>query len=141
VKLFEQLNSGRKQRLAEEMDVLRPLPERRLDSAKRVRVRVNSGSLVAVERNSYSVNSRLIGEIVEARIVSDHIEIWYGGQKLDRCHDCAGAPIIALITATSSTGWCGSRAPSPTTAIGALVSDKPLPDYLRPVKGSVAAAL
>jgi hypothetical protein len=84
VKLFEQLNSGRKQRLAEEMDVLTPLPERRFDSAKRVRVRVNSGSLVAVERNSYSVNSRLIGEIVEARIVSDHIEIWYGGQKLDQ---------------------------------------------------------
>jgi hypothetical protein len=84
VKLFEQLNSGRKQRLAEEMDVLKPLPERRFDSAKRVRVRVNSGSLVAVERNSYSVNSRLIGEIVEARIVSDHIEIWYGGQKLDQ---------------------------------------------------------
>jgi hypothetical protein len=67
-KLFDQLNSGRKEKLAQEMEVLRPLPGRRFDSARRVRVRVNSGSLIAVERNSYSVNSRLIGELVEARV-------------------------------------------------------------------------
>ena len=36
-KLFEQLNSGRKPRLKEEMERMGPLPERRLDSAKRVR--------------------------------------------------------------------------------------------------------
>jgi hypothetical protein len=82
--LFEQLNSGRKERLAEEMEVLRPLPERRFDSAKRVRVRVSSGSLITVERNSYSVNSRLIGEIVEARVFANHLEVWYGGQKLEQ---------------------------------------------------------
>ncbi len=56
------------------MDWLRPLPERRLDSAKRVRARVNSGSLIAVDRNSYSVKSRLIGELVEARVFADHLE-------------------------------------------------------------------
>ena len=82
--LFEQLNSGRKERLAGEMDVLGPLPERRFDSAKRVRVRVSSGSLINVERNSYSVNSRLIGEIVEARVFANHLEVWYGGQKLEQ---------------------------------------------------------
>jgi hypothetical protein len=83
-KLFEQLNSGRKPGLAEEMEQLRPLPERRLESARRVRVRVNSGSLIMVARNNYSVNSRLIGEIVEARIYSDHLEIWYGGQRVEQ---------------------------------------------------------
>jgi hypothetical protein len=83
-RLFEQLNSGRKERLAEEMEVLRALPERRFDSAKRVRVRVSSGSLINVERNSYSVNSRLIGEIVEARVFANHLEVWYGGQKLEQ---------------------------------------------------------
>jgi hypothetical protein len=82
--LFEQLNSGRKVRLAEEMEVLRALPEQHFDSAKRVRVRVSSGSLITVERNSYSVNSRLIGEIVEARVFASHLEIWYGGQKLEQ---------------------------------------------------------
>ena len=66
------------------MERLRPLPERRLDTAKRVRSRVNSGSLIVVERNSYSVNSRLIGEIVEARVFADHLEVWYGGQKMEQ---------------------------------------------------------
>jgi hypothetical protein len=83
-KLFDQLNSGRKEKLAQEMEVLRPLPGRRFDSARRVRVRVNSGSLIAVERNSYSVNSRLIGELVEARVFPERIEVWYGGQKVEQ---------------------------------------------------------
>ena len=83
-KLFDQLNSGRKEKLGHEMEVLRPLPDRRFDSAKRVRVRVNSGSLIAVERNSYSVNSRLIGELVEARVFPERIEVWYGGQKVEQ---------------------------------------------------------
>jgi hypothetical protein len=83
-KLFEQLNHGRKQKLAEELDLLQPLPERRYEGAKRVRVRVNTGSLIAVERNNYSVHSRLIGEIVEARVYAGHLEVWYGGQKLEQ---------------------------------------------------------
>ena len=80
-KLFDQLNSGRKEKLVHEMEVLRPLPARRFDSVRKVRVRVNSGSLIAVERNSYSVNSRMIGELVEARVFPERIEVWYGGQK------------------------------------------------------------
>lgn len=82
--LFEQLNSGRMQKLHEELDQLRPLPDRRMESAKRVRARVNSGSLVVVERNSYSVNSRLIGEVVEARVFPDRLDVWYGGQKVEQ---------------------------------------------------------
>ena len=50
-KLFEQLNGGRKVRLREEMERLRPLPQRRLESVRRIRARVNSGSLIVVERN------------------------------------------------------------------------------------------
>ena len=83
-KLFDQLNSGRKEKLVHEMEVLRPLPARRFDSVRKVRVRVNSGSLIAVERNSYSVNSRMIGELVEARVFPERIEVWYGGQKVEQ---------------------------------------------------------
>ena len=83
-KSFEQLNGGRKVRLREEMEWLRPLPQRRLESVRRIRARVNSGSLIVVERNSYSVNSRLIGEIIEARLYADHLEVWYGGQKMEQ---------------------------------------------------------
>jgi hypothetical protein len=81
--LLAQLNAGRRQRLAEEMQYLRVLPERRLESAKRERVKVDSGSLVYVDRNTYSVHSRLIGEQVEARIQAERIEIWYAGRQVE----------------------------------------------------------
>jgi hypothetical protein len=81
--LLAQLNAGRRQRLAEEMQYLRALPERRLESAKRERVKVDSGSLVFVDRNTYSVHSRLIGEQVEARVYAEQIEIWYAGRKVE----------------------------------------------------------
>jgi hypothetical protein len=81
--LFAQRNAGRRARLAEEMAVMRELPARRIESAKRERVRVDSGSLIHVDRNAYSVNSRLIGERVEARLYLDHIEVWYGQKKVE----------------------------------------------------------
>ena len=80
--MFERLNSGRRQRLAEEMAVMKELPERRVDSARREQVKVDSGSLIYVDRNVYSVPSRLIGEQVEARLQMDQVEIWYGQKKV-----------------------------------------------------------
>ena len=44
---------------------------------------MDSGSLIHVERNSYSVNSRLIGARVEARSYLDHVEVWYGQRKVE----------------------------------------------------------
>ena len=81
--LFAQRNAGRRARLAEEIAVMRELPARRMESAKRERVKVDSGSLIHVERNSYSVNSRLIGARVEARLYLDHVEVWYGQRKVE----------------------------------------------------------
>jgi hypothetical protein len=81
--LVAQLNAGRRKRLAEEMQYLRALPERRLESAKRIQVRVDCGSIIYVDRNAYSVNSRLIGEQVEARLHTESVEIWYGGRKVE----------------------------------------------------------
>ena len=113
-----QRNAGRRQRLAEELAVMRELPARRMESAKRERVKVDSGSLIHVERNSYSVNSRLIGERVEARSYLDHIEVWYGQRKVEDSAAAARAePSIGSITGTSSSGWCGSRERLRTTAI------------------------
>ena len=81
--LFRRLNAGRKQRLVEEMAVMRELPERRLESYKRERVKVDSGSLIYADRNVYSVPSRLIGEQVEVRLYTDRVEIWYAQRKLE----------------------------------------------------------
>ncbi len=81
--LLLRLNAGRKSRLAEEMAVMKELPERRLESCKRERVKVDSGSLIYADRNVYSVPSRLIGEQVEARLYMDRVEIWYGQKKVE----------------------------------------------------------
>jgi hypothetical protein len=81
--LLQRLNAGRRARLAEEMAVMRPLPARRMESYKREQVKVDSGSLVWVDRNTYSVNSRLIGERVEARLYLDRVEVWYAQQKVE----------------------------------------------------------
>jgi len=50
---------------------------------RRERVRVSPGSLVTVHRNTYSVHSRLIGEMVEARVLPDTVEIWYADRKVE----------------------------------------------------------
>jgi hypothetical protein len=76
-----QRNQGRAQRLAQERAVLRPLPARRLETCQRVQATVTTGSLIRVQNNVYSVNSRLIGERVEVRIHLEHLEVWYA-QKL-----------------------------------------------------------
>jgi Mu transposase-like protein len=79
--VFEQQNAGRAARLAEEVALLRPLPSYRLEACKRLRVRVEKGSIIKVQNNVYSVASRLIGEWVEARLYADRVEVWYA-QKL-----------------------------------------------------------
>lgn len=72
-------------RFAEELSQLQPLPERRLDTVRRERVRVSPGSLIHVHRNTYSVHSRLIGEIVEDRIKSDTVEVCTAIAKWKSC--------------------------------------------------------
>lgn len=83
-RLLDQLNAGRRDRLTEELRVLRPLPARRLEAYRRERVRVDGGSLIHVERNTYTVPSRLIGESVDVRLYAEHLEVWYAQQLMER---------------------------------------------------------
>ncbi len=82
--LFGQKNAGRAVRLAEEVALLRPLPSQRLEACKRLRVRVETGSIINVQSNVYSVASRLIGEWVEARLYAEHVEVWYAQKMRER---------------------------------------------------------
>jgi hypothetical protein len=82
--ILDQRNAGRQARLAEERAVLRPLPSARLESYKRVRVRVDSGSIIHVDRNIYSVDSRLIGEWVDVRLYAEVLEVWFAGKVVER---------------------------------------------------------
>jgi hypothetical protein len=82
--LVDRLNAGRRRRLEEELPVLRSLPDNRYESCQRFDVRVDSGSLIHVDRNAYSVNSRLIREKVEVRLYVEHLEVWYAQRLVER---------------------------------------------------------
>jgi len=82
--LVARRNAGRRKRVDEELPQLRRLPERRRESYKRVSVRVDSGSLIHVDSNIYTVPSRLIGEKVEVRLYVEHVEVWYAQKETER---------------------------------------------------------
>ena len=83
-RLFDELNSGRRVRLQEELKRLRRLPERRLESYKRVSVVVKrNNSTIRVDNNTYSVDSRLIGEDVEVRVHAEELQVWYAQRQVD----------------------------------------------------------
>jgi len=82
--LIDQLNAGRRRRLAKELAVLRSLPDNRYESCQRFDARVDSGSLIHVDRNAYSVISRLIRETVEVRLYVEHLEVWYAQRLIER---------------------------------------------------------
>jgi len=82
-KLFVQLNAGRQERFKEESGVLRRLPPRRLESCKKLWVRVGPSSTIRVNHNVYSVDSRLIDEQIQVRLYAEHLEICYGQRCLD----------------------------------------------------------
>lgn len=83
-KLFQQLNAGRREKLAEELKVLRRLPAHKLPACKPLRVKVSSGATIRVGNNTYSVDSRLIGEKVKVRVYADHLELWYAQKCVER---------------------------------------------------------
>ena len=83
-KLFSQLNAGRKDRLAEELAVLRRLPHRRLDDFRWLEVRVGPASTARVADNTYSVSSRLIKERVRIKLYAEYFDIYYGQKMIER---------------------------------------------------------
>jgi len=82
-KLFGQLNSNRKDKLKEELALLRELPRKRLDDFKTAKVKVSQNSTIRLLKNSYSVHSRMIGETVRCKVHAEHISVWYAQRKVD----------------------------------------------------------
>ena len=89
--LLDAKNAGRTDRLQEERHRMKPLPSRRLESFKRVQATVNTGSLIRVQQNVYSVHSRLIGERVDVRIHANHLEVWHAQRLVERLPRLRGA--------------------------------------------------
>ena len=82
--ILDQLNSGHRKRFEEDLKKLGRLPMKRLESCNRLdHIRVRSSSTIRVNHNTYSVNSRLIGEHVNIRLYVEHLEVWYGQKKVE----------------------------------------------------------
>ena len=122
VKLFDQLNTGRKEKLAHEMEVPRPLPARHFNSAKRVRVRVNIGTLITVERNTCSVNSRSSGNSSKPAFCGENRNLVGRPRSSNSCPACEDRRTTGSITATLSTSWREKRARSPAIDIASTCS-------------------
>jgi hypothetical protein len=88
--LLCQLNAGRQARLAEELPLLGALPPARLDTLRRLDVRVGPASTVYVLLNVYSVPSRLIGEKIQAQVGAETIGFYYGQTRVETAERLCG---------------------------------------------------
>jgi len=79
--VIEKANALRSKRLAEELAVMRPLVASRLAEWVEESPQVTSWSTIRVQRNTYSVPSRLIGEKVRVRVYDERLEVWFGDKE------------------------------------------------------------
>lgn len=79
--VIERANRRRSARLAEELAVMKPLGARRLPQYRELRLRVSSEGTIRVQKNTYSVPSRLKGESVVVRLSEMDLEVFYGGRR------------------------------------------------------------
>lgn len=77
--VMEKANSGRTERLAEELKRMPLLNVSKLAEYDEYRCRVRSWGTITVKRRIYSLPSRLIGEMVSARRYEDRLEVFYNG--------------------------------------------------------------
>lgn len=75
--LFEELNANRFEKLQEELGKLKELPMQRMESMTIHVSRVSRFSTINILHNVYSVNSRLIAEMVKVKCYVEHLEVWF----------------------------------------------------------------
>lgn len=84
-------NTARSERFKEELEYLKELPPERIQDATTAQKRVGRGSTVRIKEITYSVPSRLIGELIEIRLLGSTLEIWFQGQKVEEYPRLGGA--------------------------------------------------
>lgn len=89
--LSASLNAGRRIRLEEELKVLRPLTQKRLNDCTLFEATVSPSSTITINKNVYSVHSRLIGEHVEVKMFLDRLDVFYAQRILEQIPRLRGA--------------------------------------------------
>ena len=78
------------EKLEQEMAWLEPLPPALMPEYANYQSKVRRWSTVQVAGRSYSVPSRLIGKVVQIRLYSDHLEVYYKGHFVERMERVRG---------------------------------------------------
>jgi transposase len=86
----------RRKALGDDLRGMNELPPMRIEDFRRERVRVTRFSTIRAAYNTYSVNSRLIGEEVELRLHAESIEIWYAEELVASIERQRGQGNIAI---------------------------------------------
>ena len=81
-KIILDRNAGRKELLKKEMEVLKPLPDKKFYAPLVIDVGVSRFSTVRILKSTYSVPSRLIGYRLRAYIYYGEIKLYYGDKLI-----------------------------------------------------------
>lgn len=81
--VIDRRNDLRQHRLNEELAVMKPLTVAPLGLYREQRMVVSRGSLIRVQKNTYSVPTSLIGQEVRVRLYEWHVEVYYAGQCVE----------------------------------------------------------
>ena len=84
VEVLSRANQTRQARLAEEVARLRALPPTRLAEYRELRARVGSGSTMRVKNVTYSVPSRLVGQVVRVERYESELKVYLGRELVAR---------------------------------------------------------
>jgi len=82
-KIIDRMNTNCNKRFAEELEVLKELPNRRYGDYEIRDCKVGRGGTFRLLHNTYSLHSRLAGETVKVRVYADKLEIWYAQRHIE----------------------------------------------------------
>ena len=119
-------------KLEQEMACLRPLPPAPMPEYANYQSKVRRWSTIQVAGRSYSVPSRLIGKVVQIRLYSGHLEVYYKGhfvELMERVRGDGEVNVNYRHVINSLVRKPGSLRPVPVS--GAAVSHHALPARLR----------
>lgn len=80
--VLERGNQGRREKLAAELAVMRPLPPTRLSEYDEVSCTVGSASTIRVKKVGYSVPARLIGQELKVEVYERELKLYSGRELL-----------------------------------------------------------
>jgi hypothetical protein len=82
-KIIDRMNQNCHKRFAEELEVLKNLPNLRYDDYETRTCKVSRSGTIQLLHNTYSAHSRLVGETVKVRVYADKLEIWYAQRHIE----------------------------------------------------------